>query len=286
MAEAQVLLGDGSMGVELQKKGFSGCFEKYNISHSEVVQKIYLAYYDAGSDIVETNSFGGNRLRLNMHGFSEQVTEFNLRAAKLAKEICPKGRFVGGSIGPTGGIIEPFGELKREMVFDVFAEQVLALAEGGVDVIYIETMAALDEAEIAIRAVKEKTDLPVIATMTFEIGKAGPRTAWGNSITEIVQRLNESGADVIGANCGRGFEEMIIIIEEMRSLTNKPIIAQPNAGIPEWINGVSVYNQTPELIIPNVKLLLKSGVNILGGCCGIGPTHIKVMRKLVDAFNA
>jgi 5-methyltetrahydrofolate--homocysteine methyltransferase len=288
LSSQKILLGDGAMGTELQKRGLpnGGCPEEFNVTHPEIVQGIYLSYYNAGSDIIETNSFGGNRSRLKMHAFVSRVAEFNRRAAELAHEVCPDGKFVGGSMGPTGDIIEPLGELSQQAAFDIFAEQAEALAEGGADVIYVETMMAPEEAEIAIRAVKERTGLPVIGTMTFELGKAGLRTMWGTDVAGAVQRLTDAGADIIGANCGRGFDEMIAIVEEMRPLTNKPIIAQSNAGIPELVNGVPTYKQTPEMVKPHAERLLKLGVNILGGCCGTGPAHIKMMRELVDGFEA
>ncbi|HEX9654577.1 MAG TPA: homocysteine S-methyltransferase family protein [bacterium] len=287
LSSQKVLVGDGAMGTELQKRGLptGGCPEEYNITNPEVVQGIYLDYYQAGSDIVETNTFGSNRSRLKLHDFTGRVAEFNRRATELAREVCPEGKFVGGSMGPTGDIIEPLGELSQQAAFDIFAEQAEALAEGGVDVIYVETMMAPEEAEIAIRAVKEKTALLVIATMTFELGKGGLRTMWGVDVPGAVQRLTDAGADIIGANCGRGFDEMIAIVEEMRPLTSMPIIAQSNAGIPEWVDGVSVYKQTPGIVKPHAEQLLKLGVNILGGCCGTGPDHIRMIRELVDGFK-
>lgn len=145
-------------------------------------------------------------------------------------------------------------------------------------------MMAAEEAEIAIKAAKEKTGLPLVSTMTFELGKAGLRTMWGVDVPTAAQRLTDAGADVIGSNCGKGFEEMIAIVKEMRPLTTKPTIAQPNAGIPEWEDGKSVYKETPEIIKPKAEALLQQGVNILGGCCGTGPEHIRMMRKLIDAF--
>lgn len=285
LESSDILLGDGAMGTELQKRGLpsGGCPEEYNVSHPEIVRGIYLDYYHAGSDIIETNSFGGNRSRLKMHDFESRVNELNRKAAELAREVCPEGKFVGGSMGPTGAVIEPLGELSEQEAFDMFAEQAEALAEGGVDVIYVETMMAAEEAELAIKAVKEKTNLPVIATMTFELGKFGLRTMWGVDVATAAQRLTDAGADIIGANCGRGFEEMIAIVKEMQPLTTKPIIAQSNAGIPDLVNGVSVYKETLKTIEPKAKELLKLGVNILGGCCGTGPEYIKMMRRLVDA---
>jgi 5-methyltetrahydrofolate--homocysteine methyltransferase len=281
-----VLVCDGGMGTELQKRGMPTgiCPEEYNISHPDLVQGIYRDYYKAGSDIVETNTFGGNRSRLAMHDFEERVSEFCRKSADLAKEVCPQEKFVAGSMGPTGDIIEPLGPRTIQEAYDFFAEQAEALAEGGVDMIFVETMMAAEEAEIAIKAVKEKTNLPVVSTMTFELGQSGLRTMWGVDVPAAVQRLTDAGADVIGANCGKGFEEMIAIVKEMRPLSAKPIIAQPNAGIPEWVDGKSVYIETPEMIKPKAEALLKQGVNILGGCCGTAPEHIEMMRNLVDAF--
>lgn len=281
-----ILLADGAMGTELQKRGMPTgvCPEEYNVTHPELVQGIYRDYYDAGSDLVETNTFGANRSRLTLHHFENRVAEFCRAAAQLARQVCPPGKFVAGSIGPTGDLIEPLGPRTEQEAFDIFAEQAVALATGGVDVIFVETMMAAEEAEIAVRAVKEKTPLPVVATMTFELGKAGLRTMWGVEVASAVQRLTAAGADVIGANCGRGFEDMIAIMQEMRPLTKKPIIAQSNAGIPDWVDGVSVYKETPALILPKAEKLLQLGVNILGGCCGTGPEHIRGMRQLVDKF--
>jgi len=281
-----ILLSDGAMGTELQKRGMPTgvCPEEYNITHPEIVQGIYRDYYNAGSDLVETNTFGANRSRLALHDFAHRTAEFCYASARLAREVCPAGKFVAGSMGPTGDLIEPLGPRTVQEAGDIFAEQALALAEGGVDAIFVETMMAPEEAEIAIRAAKEKTSLPVVATMTFEMGKAGLRTMWGVDVASAVRRLTDAGADVIGANCGRGFDDMIAIIHEMRPLTKKPIIAQSNAGIPEWVDGVLVYKETPELIQPQAEKLLQAGVNILGGCCGTGPEHIRVMRKLIDIF--
>jgi len=281
-----ILLADGAMGTELQKRGMPTgvCPEEYNVTHPEIVQGIYRDYYNAGSDLVETNTFGANRARLTLHNFEARVAEFCRASAQLAREVCPAGKFVAGSMGPTGDLIEPLGSRTEQEAFDIFAEQAVALAEGGVDVVFVETMMAAEEAEIAIRAVKEKTTLPVVATMTFEMGKAGLRTMWGVDVASAVRRLTDAGAEVIGANCGRGFDDMIAIITAMRPLTNKPIIAQSNAGIPEWVDGISVYHETPELIQPKAEKLLRLGVNILGGCCGAGPEHIRVMRKLVDTL--
>lgn len=287
LQKGEVLLGDGAMGTELQKRGLpdGACPEEFNISHPDVVMGIYQSYFQAGSNIIETNTFGGNRSRLNMHDYAHRVAEFNIAGAQLAKQVCPDGCFVAGSIGPTGDIIEPLGPRTIRDAEDIFIEQAEALAEGGVDVIYVETMMAPEEAEIAIKSAK-KTGLPVVATMSFEAGKAGLRTMWGVTVEQAVERLTDAGADLVGANCGKGYNEMIAIMQEMRPLTNLPIIAQSNAGIPEWVNGVSVYKETPELVKPKAEQLLQIGVNILGGCCGTNPDFVKMQRLLVDEANS
>lgn len=288
LESGKILLCDGGMGTELQKRGMQTgiCPEEYNVSHPEIVQSIYSDFLAAGSDIIETNTFGGNRARLALHNFENRVTEFCHQAAELARNVCPEDKYVGGSIGPTGDLLEPVGPRSTADAFDFFAEQAEALAAGGVDIIFVETMMAAEEAEIAIKAVKEKTNLPIISTMTFELGKAGLRTMWGVDVATAVQRLTDAGADVIGANCGKGFEEMLAIVEEMRPLTSKPIIAQSNAGIADWVDGQAIYKETPDISRPKAQALLEKGVNIIGGCCGTGPDHIKMMRELIDTFAA
>jgi len=285
LASGATLMCDGGMGTALQNAGMptGACPEEYNISHPDIVQKIYSDYLAAGSDIIETNTFGANRSRLALHNFESRVPEFCRRSAELAREVCPPNKFVAGSMGPTGDILQPLGTLSLQQATDFFGEQAAALASGGVHLIFVETMMAAEEAEIAIAAAKATTGLPVAATMTFELGKAGLRTMWGVDVPTAVQRLTSAGADIIGANCGKGFDEMLAIVKEMRPLTTRPILAQSNAGIPEWVAGKSVYKETPASIRPKAEELLKLGVNILGGCCGTGPAHISMMRKLVDA---
>lgn len=288
LLKQRVLLGDGAMGTQLQERGLSSgqCLEEFNTTQPEIVQGIYKDYFDAGSDIIETNSFGGNRSRLALHGMEDRVYEFNRRAAELAVQVRPEGKFVAGSVGPTGEVLQPLGTLSEQEAYDGFAEQISALADGGVDAIFIETMMALEEIAIAIRAAKDLTSLPVSATMTFEIGKAGPRTAWGVSPEDMVSQLADSGVDIIGANCGQGFEEMAQIVDIIGRRTDKFVLAQANAGMPVMKNGKSTYNESPESMESKAMRILESGVNIIGGCCGTGPEHIKALRNLVDEINA
>jgi 5-methyltetrahydrofolate--homocysteine methyltransferase len=282
------LVSDGAMGTQLQQRGLPAghCPEEFNVSHPEVVVSIYRDYYEAGSDIVTTNTFGGNAARLKAHGYEQRVAEFSRKSAELLKSVCPAGRFAAACVGPTGEMLEPAGTAQAEDLYAMYAEQARALLEGGVDLFFVETMMAVDEAEVAVRALKDATALPVSATMTFQKVKTGYRTMWGVSIAEAVSRLSEAGADILGANCGQGFEQMIEIVREMRCLTDKPILAQSNAGLPEWVDGQPVYRETPAEIIPFVEKLVESGLNIIGGCCGTGPEHIRAIRKLVDRASS
>jgi 5-methyltetrahydrofolate--homocysteine methyltransferase len=183
-----------------------------------------------------------------------------------------------------GELLEPLGDITENFAYEVFAEQAKILEDGGVDILFIETMMAIEEAVIAVKAAKDNTSLPVAVSMTFELGKTGLKTPWGVDVQTAVNELTNAGADIIGSNCGKGFDEMIQVINEMRILTSKPILAQSNAGIPELIDGNLHYVETPEMIAPKVLELLKSGVNILGGCCGTNPSHIKKMREVLDIF--
>ena len=284
----KVLLCDGAMGTELQCRGMKvgDCPEEHNLTHPEIIQAIHQDYFNVGSDIVETNTFGANRLRLKFYGLEDKVKEINSAAVNNAKLVCPKNLFIAGSVGPLGELLEPLGNISEDFAYEVFAEQAKVLEDSRVDILLIETMMAIEEAVIAVRAAKENTSLPVSASMTFELGKTGLRTPWGVDIKTAVNELANAGADIIGSNCGKGFDEMIQVINEMSRLTNKAIVAQSNAGIPELVDGNLIYVETPEMIAPKVHELLKFGVNIIGGCCGTNPTHIKKMREILDLFLA
>ncbi len=279
----KILLSDGAMGTELQKRGMpaGSCPELLNIEQPDVVQSVYRDYYQAGSDIVETNTFGGNRFRLKHYGYEKRVNEFCRRAAELAKEICPPGKYVAGSIGPSGEILEPLGTMSATEAYDAFAEQAAALAAGGADVLFVETMMDVEEAVLAVRAAKEATDLPVSGTMTFDLTDSGPRTSYGTDAATAVQRLSEAGADILGANCGNGMEVVLQTMKVMRPLTEKPLLAQPNAGIPEMVDKALVYSETPETMRDKYKELIDMGVNIIGGCCGTNAEYIRMLRRLI-----
>jgi 5-methyltetrahydrofolate--homocysteine methyltransferase len=282
----KVLLCDGAMGTELQRRGLKvgDCPEEYNLTHPEVIQAIHKDYYEAGSDIVETNTFGASRQRLKFYDLDYKVRDINLAAVENAKAVCPKNKFIAGSIGPLGELLEPIGTISENDAWEIFGEQAKILEEGGVHIIFVETMMAIEEAVIAVKVAKENTTLPIVASMTFELGKTGLKTPWGVDVQTAVNELTNAGADIIGSNCGKGFDEMLQVIDNMKKLTTKPILAQSNAGIPELVDGNLHYIETPEMIAPKVLGLLKSRVNILGGCCGTNPSHIKKMREVLDLF--
>jgi 5-methyltetrahydrofolate--homocysteine methyltransferase len=284
--KTEFLISDGAMGTQLQERGLPAghCCEEWNLSHPETVQAIHRDYYAAGSDFVETNTFGANRLRLRMHNLETQRQEINKQAVALARAVRPTGRYVAGSVGPTGEFLHPVGTLTIGEMAEVFAEQIAGLVEGGVDIILVETMMALEEASAAVTAAKKFSRLPVIATMTFEVSKAGFKTMMGVTPEMAVKNLADAGAGVLGSNCGKGIDDMIGIIGEMRQHTSLPLLAQANAGLPGWVNGKTVYHETPEFIRPKVKALLDAGANIIGGCCGTTPEHIRVIREEVDAY--
>ncbi len=279
------ILFDGAMGTFLQKNGLKvgECPEEWNISHPEVVKNIHKSYYDAGSDCVETNSFGGTKVKLNKFGLADKCYEFNKRAAELAKEVCPAGKFVAASIGSTGEMLEPYGDFSAQECYDNYAEQIVALKDGGVDVLCIETMMDLEEAKIALKAAKENTKLPVIVSMTYNQTPNGYKTLMGNSISQVVAGLKAGGADIIGSNCGNGIENMIQILKEYKSCAPDVLyLVQPNAGLPEVVGDKTIYKETPEIMKVKVVNLISAGLNILGGCCGTTPDHIRAFREVLN----
>jgi 5-methyltetrahydrofolate--homocysteine methyltransferase len=247
------------------------------------VKGIAEANVAAGAEIVGTNSFGGSSIKLKSYGFADRVVEFNQAAAALAKEAMGNRGHVAASVGPTGRIVEEEGgDITCAQLYDAFREQVLALANGGADAICIETMSSLHEAAQAIKATKENTTLPVICTFTFEAGAKGFHTIMGVKPDRAAEMALAAGADIIGANCCHGIAEMIEITKQMRAACPKvPILIHANAGSPVVENGRTVFRETPQYMASRVPEMLKAGANIIGGCCGTTPDHIKAMARAV-----
>jgi 5-methyltetrahydrofolate--homocysteine methyltransferase len=280
LAKKRPVLLDGGFGSELIRRGFSlgGCPEAWNIDRPEDIMDIHLGYFEAGSDAVLTNSFGGSRIKLAGHGQEGRCRELNSAAAEVARRVRPAGKLVGGSMGPTGKFLKPQGEYEEKDFEDSFAEQAAGLAEGGVDFLLVETQYDLREALTALRGARNVTDLPVYVTMTFKPVPRGFFTIMGDSVARCLEALVSEGVPAVGANCTIGSGEMAELVKVMRGTTNLPIIAQANAGQPTAdAEGRVVYSQTPEDYVSSVPAMVRNGANILGGCCGTTPDHIRLM---------
>jgi 5-methyltetrahydrofolate--homocysteine methyltransferase len=285
-----LLVFDGAYGTMLFAAGLlnGACPELWNDTRADVVRGIHRAYFDAGSDFVETNTFGGTRLKLNEYGLGDRTRELNEKGARLARSVTPPYGYVAGSIGPTSRLpaeYEPLGDTTDEAYVETFREQAEALAGGGVDLFAVETMMFPQEATAAIRACKAAADLPVMATMFFQYEELHDRdrTMWGESPAEVAQKLLAAGADVVGMNCGRGPDRAIVIIREMRAVTDAPLVAYPNAGLPITTGDRVTYELGPEEMARDYPALLDAGASIVGSCCGSTPEHIRLIGEVVRA---
>ena len=277
----EILVSDGATGTYLQGKGLGigVAPETWNLSHPDVVRGMARDYFEAGADLVETNTFGGNRYRLAHSGLEGEVVEINRTAAELARGGAPEGGLVVGSVGPTGEFLTPLGLVTPEELTEAYEEQVVALADAGVDGFCVETMTAMEEAALAIAAAAS-TGLPVVATMTFDKGSKGYATSMGVTIAQAVEGLREAGADVVGTNCGNGVAGMVEIVDEMGQEAGGPLIVQSNAGLPVMRDGQVVYEETPDAMATRYADLIRGGARILGGCCGTGPDHIRAFVEV------
>lgn len=271
-----VIVFDGAMGTRLYDKGvfINKCFDELNLSQPGLVQEVHAEYVRAGVDVIETNTFGANRLKLQPHGFGEKVHEINLAGARIAKEVAG-GAFVAGAVGPLGVKIEPWGPTSVDEARALFAEQIGALREGGIDIICLETFADLNELGQAIKAAHEVAPgLPVVAQMTID---DDANSLYGTPPEIFAKRLEEWGADVIGVNCSVGPAAMLRAIERMSKVTKKPLSAQPNAGQPRLLDGRNIYECSPEYMASYARRFLQSGAKVVGGCCGTTPRHVKAI---------
>ena len=284
LKERKVLVSDGAWGTFLQRSGLKPgeCPEEWCLSHPDVVKGIAQSYIDAGSDMVETNSFGGTIFKLSYYGLGDKVSEINEAAARLSREAAGDDIWVIASVGPTGKLLI-MGDVTEEEMYDAFKEQVIALERGGADAICIETMTDAAEASIAIRAAKENTSLEIISTFTFDKTAGGEyHTMMGVSPSEAVAAAIQAGADIVGTNCGNGLGGMVGVITEMRkTYKDVPILVHANAGLPCRENGVDTFPETPEQMAALVPAILQAGANIIGGCCGTTPQHIAAIKQAV-----
>jgi len=283
LAAGDTLIFDGATGTYLQNNGLEpgGSPELMNATNPEVVKGMSKQYFDAGSDIVLTNSFGGNKFMLERYGARDRLFELNKLAAEHARAVAPEGKFVSGSIGPTGEFIEPLGTATEDELYDTFSEMSKAFEAGGADAVMIETQLAIEEAAIAVRSAKETTGLVVMATMVFDKGPRGYFTMMGVTPEQAVEGLEEAGADVVGTNCGNGIERMVEIATRMRAATDKYLVVQSNAGLPIIKNGETCYLESPEFMANHYRELAGLPINILGGCCGTTADHIRALIQSV-----
>lgn len=284
LAAGDVLVSDGAMGTYLQARGLEpgGCPEAFNAQQPEIIRRMAADYFNAGSDMVLTASFGGSRVMLEKYGHSGQAREFNRLAATHARSVASPWHFVVGSVGPTGELLESNGGTTPDgEIYDAFVEQVNGLEEGGIDAVVVETMISVEEALLAIRAAKEHTDLIVMSTMMYDKGPRGWFTMMGDTPASATARLRNAGADVVGANCGNGSDRMVELAEIIRETYDGYMIVHSNAGIPEIRQGQIVYPETPEYMTERFMKLADIGVNIIGGCCGTTPKHIQRFAEAV-----
>ena len=273
------------MGTMLQGAGLDdgGAPELWNVERAEVIEQILTDYADAGAQLLTTNTFGGSRPRLQMHGLEDRVHELNKAAAEIARRVADahENVFVMGDIGPSGELLEPMGTLTPESAQELFAEQIAGLVDGGIDAILIETMSDLAEVRAAVDAAKQVApDLPVFATLSFDTNL---HTMMGVSPEQAVVELSNMGVDVVGANCGRGFEEMETIASKMAEARPEGalLFMQSNAGLPELVGADFVYNGTPEGMAELAGTLKSMGVDIVGSCCGSTAAHTQAIRSIM-----
>ena len=281
------LLGDGAMGTYLYAKGvsFSRCFDELNITSPQLVGQVHDDYIAAGSDVIETNTFGANRQRLLLHGLDQRVREINMKAARIARdrrEASGRDVYVAGSVGPVGKRVGHHSGLTIPEARGIFAEQAEALLEGGVDLFMVETIANIEELRIAVEEIHRLCDLPIVAQLTINDDLT---TSNGHTPVDLMELARECRIEVIGANCSVGPQRLYDFVAILHALTDIPLSAQPNAGLPRYYDGRFFYVSSPEYFADYCRKLLNLGVSLIGGCCGTTPEHIRAMRQVFDSFS-
>jgi 5-methyltetrahydrofolate--homocysteine methyltransferase len=274
---------DGATGTQLFRYGLkSGACP--DAADEEMIRRVHKDYLSSGAQFITTNTFGASRPKLAKYRMADAVQELNIRNARLARGLQEEPYFVAGDIGPTGELIEPYGEFLYEDFFTVFREQVEALAKGGVDLILIETMTSTDEVRAAIQAATLHSELPIFACMAFDQTQHGFVTTMGVTVEQAVQVMEAAGAEVIGTNCSLDPTQMPALVREFSDYTKKPLIAQPNAGVPKLVDFDMHYEPVKNLEV-HLEELIKAGARVIGGCCGTDSPYIVRLRKVIDRAN-
>lgn len=279
-----LVLFDGAMGTELYNKGIfiNSCYDELNISRPKLIKEIHHEYIEAGADVIETNTFGANRLKLQKHGLEDKTYELNFQGAKIAREVAGENVYVAGSIGPLNQRLEPWGPLSEEEAQEIFREQAQALVDGGVDLFILETFSDLHLVQQAITILKSNFDLPVIAQMT--VGNEG-NSLFGTPPELFAVKMASWGADVVGINCSVGPKPMFDVLEKINTVIDVPISLMPNAGTPTNVEGRNIYLSTAEYFGEYTRRFIQSGAQIVGGCCGTSPAFTKEMRKAIQSIQ-
>jgi len=268
----------------LYSKGISltRCFDELNLSSPQLVKEVHLAYVKAGAEILETNTFGASRPRLEKHNQAEKVREINLAGARLAREVAGEDLYVAGSVGPLGIRLEPLGPTSLKEAREAFREQIAALAEGGADLLMVETMSDPNEAHQALLAARDVCSLPVVVQMTVQDDGSTPIGALPE---DFARKLDEWGTDIIGLNCSVGPAAILEALEIIAAVTGRKLSAQPNAGMPRTVEGRNIYLSSPEYLASYARRFIQSGARLVGGCCGTTPEHIKAIKAAVRSLS-
>jgi 5-methyltetrahydrofolate--homocysteine methyltransferase len=286
LRRGDVIVGDGALGTMLMQRGLKHGDppEAYNLTRPYVLEEIASLYLEAGAEIVTTNSFGASPLRLQQFSLDKETETINRNAVEAVRRAVQNRAYVCASVGPSSRMLKPFGDTEPDEIFSSFQRQIRTLLDAGADMLCIETMTDVAEAVLALKAARSlDSGIPIMATVTFGSTPQGFYTLMGSSVRNSAAELEKAGADIIGSNCGDGMEKMVLIAREFRECARVPVAIQGNAGLPV-VEGTSlVYPETPEFVAEKAKELLALGVQIIGGCCGTTPEHIKAIRKVVDA---
>ena len=286
LRQGEVIVGDGALGTMLMQRGLKHGDppESFNLEKPQVLEEIALLYLNAGAEIITTNTFGASPLRLRQFSLEKQMEAINRAAVDSVRKAVGDKAYVSASVGPSARMIKPLGDTEPEEVYAGFQSQIAALLAAGVDLICAETMTDVAEAVLAIKAARSlDPKIPVMATMTFGKVRQGYFTLMGTSVRDAALALEDAGADIVGSNCGNGIEDMVAIAKEFRRHTRVPVAIQSNAGLPATSGSGLVYPETPDFFAVKAAEMLDLGVQIIGGCCGTNPEHIRAIRKAVDA---